>query len=144
MNDILNAWSSKGLSLLRFVAGFMMLFHGSQKLFGFPASTRPGGQLSAFMATGGVLEFAGGILIMIGLFTRWTSFLLSGTMAVAYWMFHGTSAKAWESLGYYALLPMADGGNSGELAALYCFVFLYFFFAGGGDWSVDKWLEKKG
>lgn len=130
MNDFWTSWQPHILSLLRFISGFLMLFHGSQKLFGFPPSERPGGQLSAFMATGGIIEFAGGILLMIGLFTRWTAFILSGTMAVAYWMFHGTGA----------FLPLM---NRGELAVLYCFVYLYLFFAGGGSWSVDNLLKKK-
>ena len=129
MNEFWTSWQPRILSVLRFITGFMMLFHGTQKLFAFPPSERSGGQLSAFMAAGGIIEFVGGVLIMIGLFTRWTSFILSGTMAVAYWMFHGTSA----------FLPLV---NRGELAALYCFVFLYLFFAGAGTWSVDNALKK--
>src|SRR5688572_3571509 len=140
MNEFWTTWQPKVLSLLRFMAGFMMLWHGAQKLFGFPPSGQPGGPLSAFMAFGGILEFGGGILIMIGLFTRWTSFLLSGTMAVAYWMAHGLAFLNPEGPGAIGFLPLI---NRGELAALYCFVFLYLFFAGGGSWSVDNLLKKQ-
>jgi putative oxidoreductase len=133
MNEFWTNWQPKILSLLRFIAGFLMLWHGAQKLLGFPASAQAGGELSPFMAFGGFLELVGGMLILVGLFTRWTAFILSGTMAVAYWMFHGMSGKGF--------LPVQNGG---ELAALYCFVFLYFFFAGGGEWSLDNLLKKKG
>lgn len=129
-----NFWTSfqpKILSLLRFIAGFLMLWHGSQKLFNFPPSEH-GAAGDAFMIFTGILEFGGGLLIAIGLFTRWASFLLSGTMAVAYWMVHGLNGKGF--------LPILNGG---ELAALYCFVFLYLFFAGGGEISIDNLLKKK-
>ncbi len=129
MNEFWTTWQPKILSVLRFFAGFLMLWHGSQKLFNFPYSER-GGADGAFMIFAGVLEFGGGLLIALGLFTRWSAFLLSGTMAVAYWMAHGTKA----------FLPIE---NKGELAVLYCFVYLYLFFAGGGSWSLDKLLKKK-
>ncbi len=129
MNEFWTTWQPKVLSVLRFFAGFLMLWHGSQKLFGFPPSAGSG-EMPAFIKYGaGGIEFFGGILIMIGLFTRWSSFLLSGTMAVAYWMAHGTSA----------FLPIQ---NKGELAVLCCFVYLYLFFAGGGSWSVDNSIKK--
>jgi putative oxidoreductase len=129
MNEFWNNWQPKALSLLRFFAGFLMLWHGSQKLFNFPASEY-GAAKDAFMIFAGILEFGGGLLIALGLFTRWSAFLLSGTMAVAYWMAHGTKA----------FLPIE---NKGELAVLYCFVYLYLFIAGGGTWSLDNLLKKK-
>jgi putative oxidoreductase len=129
MNEFWTAWQPKILSVLRFIAGFLMLWHGSQKLFNFPYSER-GAAGDAFMIFAGVIEFGGGLLIAIGLFTRWSSFLLSGTMAVAYWIAHGTQA----------FLPMQ---NKGEPAVLYCFIYLYLFFAGGGSWSLDNLLKKK-
>jgi putative oxidoreductase len=129
MNEFWTTWQPKILSVLRFFAGFLMLWHGSQKLFNFPASEY-GAAKDAFMIFAGVLEFGGGLLIALGLFTRWSAFLLSGTMAVAYWMVHGTQA----------FLPIQ---NKGELAVLYCFVYLYLFFAGGGSWSLDNLLKKK-
>ncbi len=129
MNEFQTTWQPKILSVLRFFAGFLMLWHGSQKLFNFPASEY-GAAKDAFMIFAGVLEFGGGLLIALGLFTRWSAFLLSGTMAVAYWTAHGTKA----------FLPIE---NKGELAVLYCFVYLYLFFAGGGSWSLDNLLKKK-
>ncbi len=129
MNDFLVSWQPRILSLLRFITGFLFLWHGSQKLLGFPASQNPGGSLSPLMTVGGILELGGGILILIGLFTRWTAFILSGMMAVAYFMAHGTKA----------FLPIV---NKGELAVIYCFVFFYLFFAGGGSVSVDSLLKK--
>ena len=131
MNEFLSAWSPRILSVMRFIAGFLMMWHGSQKLFNVPYSER-GAAGDAFMMFAGAIEFFGGILVMLGLGTRWAAFLLSGTMAVAYWMAHGLNGKGF--------LPIQNGG---ELAVLYCFVFLYLFFAGGGAWSVDSLISKK-
>lgn len=128
MNGTLSSWAPRILSVLRIIVGFLFLWHGSQKLFAFPPSPQGGGG-GGFMTFAGILEFFGGLLILLGLFTRWTAFILSGMMAVAYWMAHGTSGKGF--------LPLMNGG---ELAVVYCFVFLYFFFAGGGVWSLDNLL----
>ena len=130
MNDFLTSWSPRILSILRIITGFLFVWHGSQKLFNFPPSQMPGG--GGFMTFAGILEFGGGLLILLGLFTRWTAFILCGMMAVAYWMAHGTNGKGF--------LPLMNGG---ELAVVYCFVFLYFFFTGGGTWSLDNLLNKK-
>lgn len=130
MNDFWVNWQPKILSVLRIIVGFLLLWHGSQKLFGFPASGSGGGDLPPLMLVAGILEFFGGILILVGLFTRWTAFILSGLMAVAYFMAHGTEH----------FLPII---NKGELAVVYCFVFFYLFFAGGGEWSLDNLLRKK-
>jgi putative oxidoreductase len=113
---------------LRIVAGFMFLWHGTQKLFGFPAAkTMP--ELWSQKWIGGVIELVAGALIMVGLFTRPAAFLAAGTMAVAYIQFH------WK-LGLGAdLLPMV---NKGELAALYCFVFLLIWARGAGPISIDR------
>ncbi|MEM9327702.1 MAG: DoxX family protein [Bacteroidota bacterium] len=125
MNDFWDQWQSRALALLRVITGFLIFWHGTQKLFGYPPSENAPGSLSGLLLLAGVLESLGGILLFIGLFTRWTAFVLSGTMAVAYFMvFIGTS---W--------LPIV---NHGELTVLYCFVFLYLFFAGGGAWSMDS------
>lgn len=129
MNEFWTSWQPKILSVLRIMTGFLFLWHGSQKLLGFPPSDR-GGELSGLIAVAGSLELFGGILILLGLFTRWTAFILSGLMAVAYFMAHGLNA----------FLPIV---NKGELAVLYCFVFLYLFFAGGGEWSLDNLIWKK-
>ncbi|CAN5595933.1 DoxX family protein [soil metagenome] len=132
MNELLNGWSSRILSILRFITGFLFMWHGMQKLFNFPPSESAGGAaVPAFIIYGaGSLELFGGIFIMLGLFTRPVAFVLSGLMAVAYFMGHG----------FNAFLPIT---NQGELAVTYCFIFLYLCFAGGGAWSLDNVLRKK-
>jgi len=107
---------------MRIVAGLLFLWHGSQKLFSFP---KEASEMPAFVQfVAGPIELVGGLLVMIGLLTRWSAFLCSGLMAVAYWMVHGLRHP----------FPLVNGG---ELAALYCFVFLYIAAAGPGIWSVD-------
>lgn len=128
MSSFLNDWSPRILSVLRIITGFLMLWHGSQKLFAFPPPERVM-ESNAMITFAGVLEFVGGILILIGLFTRPVAFLLSGTMAVAYFLAHASGG----------FLPLV---NKGELAVIYCFVFFYLFFAGGGPWSVDNVIKK--
>jgi len=122
--------------LLRVVAGLLFLQVGGMKLFawfgGIPAAM--GGQppLMSQMGIGGVLEFFGGLAILLGLFTRPVAFILSGEMAVAYWQFHAPHG-AW---------PIQ---NHGEPAVLFCFIFLYMAAQGGGDWSLDalRWKSQK-
>jgi putative oxidoreductase len=111
-------------ALMRIVAGFLFLWHGLQKLVGFPPDERLAEAPAFILFTAGPIELIGGILVMIGLFTRPAAFLCSGLMAAAYWMAHGSRA----------LLPVV---NQGELAALYCFVFLYIAARGAGIWSAD-------
>jgi putative oxidoreductase len=121
-------WTGLFLSLLRVVAALVFMQHGSQKLFGFPPVGAPGGTapFTLFSQNGvaGILEFFGGMLLLIGLFTRVVAFLVSGEMAVAYFQVHAPRA----------FLPIV---NRGELAVVLCFLFLYLVFAGGGPWSVD-------
>lgn len=121
-------WSGIFLSVLRVVAAIIYVQHGSQKLFGLPPSGAPGPSvpftLLSLNGVAGVIEFCGGMLLLIGLFTRPVAFILSGEMAVAYFKVHAPRA----------FLPIV---NRGELAVLLSFVFLYFVFAGGGLWSVD-------
>ncbi len=94
MREFLDGWAPRILSVLRIITGFLFLWHGTQKLFGFPPPAQAAaGPTSAFMLFAGGLEFVGGLLILIGLFTRWTAFILSGMMAVAYWMAHGLNGK---------------------------------------------------
>jgi putative oxidoreductase len=114
-------------ALMRMVTGLLFLWHGTQKLFGFPVPAQGAPPYVVYIA--GPIEFIGGLLVMIGLFTHWAAFLCSGLMAAAYWMVHGTQG----------LFPIV---NRGELAALYCFVFLYISARGGGIWSVDAALHK--
>ena len=129
MNESLSKWSPQVLSILRFIAGFLMIWHGSQKLFGAPPSSGGGGG-GAMMTIAGIIEFFGGALLIVGLFTRPAAFLLSGLMAVAYFMAHAPGG----------FLPIV---NKGELAVIYCFVYFYLFFAGGGAWSLDRLIWKK-
>lgn len=119
------------MSVLRIITGFLFVAHGTQKLFDYPSAGRGAADLMSFMGFAGALEFVGGLLIMLGLFTRVTAFILSGMMAVAYFMSHAPGG----------FLPMV---NKGELAVLYCFVFLYMAIAGGGSLSLDALLRKDG
>ncbi|MEM1337176.1 MAG: DoxX family protein [Bacteroidota bacterium] len=130
MNNFWNTWHSKVLALLRIIVGFLIFWHGTQKLFGFPPTENEQGELSTLLLVAGILEFFGGILLLFGLFTRWTAFILSGMMAVAYCMVFIN----------ISFLPLINGG---ELAVLYCFVFFYLFFSGGGTWSMDNYLTTK-
>lgn len=125
-----NKWTPYLLGLLRIITGFLFLQHGSAKLFGMPhIAMFDGLQLISLMSLAGILELVGGTLILIGLFTRPTAFVLSGQMAVAYFMAHASN-------GFLPIL------NQGELAVLYSFVFLYFSVAGAGAFSVDRMLKK--
>lgn len=126
----LQAYAPTILSLVRIVAGLIFLAHGTQKLFGFPALS-PDREIAVFslMWFGGILEAFGGLLIVIGLFTRPVAFILSGQMAVAYFMFHAPKS----------FFPALNGGDA---AILYCFLFLYLVFAGPGSISVDSARER--
>jgi putative oxidoreductase len=121
-------WSPVFLSILRIVVGLLIFEHGTQKLFHFPPPAHAGeGPLPPLMLTGGWIESIGGALLVLGLFTRIVGFILSGEMAVAYFMFHAQGS----------VYPVV---NHGELAVILCFVFLYFVFAGAGPWSVDHMI----
>jgi putative oxidoreductase len=125
----LSKYENQTYALLRIVAGFLFLWHGSQKFFNFPPL--PAGIEVPFyiIAIGGTIEFVGGVLICTGLWTRWAAFIASGQMAYAYWSAHGT----------HAVLPIV---NYGEMAMLYCFLFLFFAANGSGIWSVDHFLQR--
>ena len=128
LNAFCSQWAPRLLSVLRIVAGFLILQHGSQKLFGVPGD-KPAVALQSMMGVAGVVEFFGGLLLLLGLFTRPAAFILSGQMAVAYFMAHAPRGP----------LPILNGG---ELAVIYCFVFLYLAAAGGGSWSVDHCVRR--
>ena len=118
-------------ALMRIIVGFLFLWHGTQKLLGFPPSQGGGGQgLSPLMAFAGVIELVGGIMILLGLFAGIAAFIASGTMAVAYFMAHHS---------FQAFLPLQ---NRGELAVVYCFVFLYIAARGSGIWSLDSLMGR--
>ena len=120
----MSVWEPRMLSILRIMTGLLFMEHGMSKLFNYP----PGNLHPSFLTLlwfAGVLECFGGALVVLGLFTRVVAFLLSGEMAIAYFMVHAPQ-------GFFPLL------NHGEAAVLYCFVFLYLCFAGGGEWSLDR------
>ena len=126
-------WTDLFLSILRVVAALILMQHGSQKLFHLPPTGAPGpvAPLVLMSQTGlaGVLEFFGGLLLLLGFLTRPVAFILSGEMAVAYFQVHAPRA----------FLPIV---NRGELAVILCFVFLYLVFAGAGSWSVDGVIRR--
>lgn len=114
-------------ALLRIVTGFMFSFHGTQTIFGILSQFQP--PVGSQLWVGGLIELIGGLLVMVGFQTRWAAFLASGTMAVAYFQFH------WKFQLGPALFPAV---NQGELAALYCFVFLLIACHGGVTWCLDQ------
>jgi putative oxidoreductase len=121
-------WAPRALGLLRIVTGYMFVWHGSAKLFGIPhVAMFDGLQLFSLMGLAGALELVGGILLILGLFIRPAAFVLSGFMAVAYFMGHASKGNA--------LLPML---NQGELAIAWSFLFLYYSVAGAGAWALDN------
>jgi putative oxidoreductase len=127
LSPTLEKWRPYVLSLLRIVAGLLFLQSGLGKFFGFPAAGPP---LAGLIILAATIETIGGLLLLVGLFSRWAAFVMSGEMAFAYFMAHAPKS-------FY---PAVNGGN---LAVLYCFVFLYLFFAGPGPWSVDHAIKRE-
>jgi len=123
LDNLLDGREEQSYALLRIVTGFLFIWHGTQKLMNFPVEFPY--PLSPLMYSAGAIELVGGVLVMIGLLTRPAAFICSGTMAAAYWMAHGVNN----------VFPIL---NKGELAALFCFVFLYIAVRGAGIWSLDK------
>lgn len=123
MADFMRRFDSETYALLRIVTGLLFVWHGTQKLFGFPAQA-PSEAPAFVLYVAGPIELLGGALVCLGFFTRWAAFLCSGLMAAAYWMAHGTKH----------LFPLLNGG---ELAVLYCFAFLFIAAHGSGVWSLD-------
>ena len=127
-------WTGRMLSVFRIVAGLMFVSYGTMKLFGYPPpppmpTPMPPIPLFSQMGIGGMLETVGGLAILLGLFTRPVAFVLAGEMAVAYFQFHFPQA----------FFPVT---NNGVPAVLYCFIYLYFVFAGAGPWSIDAMLAR--
>ena len=129
-SDFGGRYAPQALSLLRIVAALIFLLHGSSKLLGFPPSEMPMPPAMSFLWFGGVLELIGGLILLFGLFSRPVAFILSGEMAVAYWMFHAPQST----------FPSVNGGDA---AILYCFVFLLIAAAGPGPWSIDSALRRQ-
>jgi putative oxidoreductase len=130
-DDLQIIWAPRLLSILRIVAALTFMEHGTQKLLGFPLSDHPGPELFSLPGLSGVLELFGGALLLLGLFTRPVAFILSGMMAVAYWLVHAPQN----------FFPVNSGGDA---AVLYCFLFLYLVAAGGGPWSLDNTVRSRG
>jgi putative oxidoreductase len=124
-DSFVDAWAPRLLSVLRIVAAFMFMAHGTQKLVDFPVARASPTPLWSLIGIAGMLEMVGGALLLFGLFTRPVAFVLSGLMAFAYFLAHAPH-------GFWPIV------NRGELAVLYSFVFLYLAVAGGGVWSVDR------
>ena len=120
-------WEPRMLSILRIIVGLLYMEHGLAKILGFPLQPNHAAYALFTLNPGlqGLLELLGGLLLALGLLTRSVAFVLAGNMAVAYFMVHAPR-------GFFPLL------NGGELAIVYCFVFLYFWVAGGGEWSLDR------
>lgn len=126
-SSILNKYTPYALALLRIVTSLIFLAHGIQKLFGFPAPPASGFPAAmSLLWAGGIIELVGGTMLLLGLFTRPTAFILSGQAAVAYWMFHAPKS-------FYPIL------NGGDAIILYCFVFFLFVFTGPGALSIDRY-----
>jgi putative oxidoreductase len=121
----LGRFSSEIYAVLRIVAGFLFLLHGTQKFLGWPPSGRPAMPMNAMMTVAGVIEIVGGTMILIGLFAGLAAFIASGQMAIAYFMVH-------QPMGAFPIQ------NNGEPAVLFCFIFLYIASRGSGIWSVDS------
>ena len=128
MLSFMKPYQEHTYALMRIIAGYLLLWHGMQKLFGFPPADWQATGYMFWLA--GPIELIGGVAVMIGLFTRPFAFLCSGFAAAAYWIAHGS----FDALPGSALLPITNGG---DLAVLFCFVFLYISARGAGIWSVD-------
>ena len=124
ISSLETVWAPRLLSVLRIMTALLFMEHGTMKLLNFPASDNPGPALFSLIGFAGMLELVGGLLLVLGLFTRPVAFILSGQMAVAYFMAHAP----------HSFFPAI---NKGEGAILFCFVFLYLVAAGAGPWSVD-------
>jgi putative oxidoreductase len=123
----LGKYADYAYAFLRIITGFMFLFHGIQKILGVLSTVQP--PMGSQLWFGGIIELLGGLAVMLGYKTRQAAFLCSGTMAVAYFQFH------WKFQIGPQLFPAI---NKGELAVLYCFIFLYIACRGGMKWSLDK------
>ena len=128
MERFLGRFAPHLYAILRFIAGAMFFLHGSQKILGWPGEKMP--SLPAIAVAAGWIEMITGALIAVGLLGSFAAFIASGQMAFAYWMGHGLKGSFWPTV------------NQGELAALYCFLFLYFAAVGSGIWSIDSLMNR--
>lgn len=126
--DSLDKYRPQALAVLRIATALTFMAHGTQKLFGFPASQMGSTELFSLMGLAGILEVVGGLAILVGFLTRPVAFVLAGQMAYAFWFVHVPM------IGQGNIIPAANGGDG---AVLFCFIFLYLVFAGPGAWSLD-------
>ena len=127
--EALGKYQPQALAVLRIVTALCFMAHGTQNLFGFPASPMGSPELFSLMGVAGILEVFGGLAVLVGLFTRPVAFVLAGQMAYAFWFMHVPM------MGQGNIIPAANGGDG---AVLFCFIFLYLVFAGPGAWSLDE------
>lgn len=132
--EALSKYQPRALAVLRIVTALCFMAHGTQKLFGFPASQMGSPELFSLMGLAGILEVFGGLAILVGFYTRPVAFILAGQMAYAFWFVHVPM------MGQGNIIPVANGGDG---AVLFCFVFLYLVFAGPGAWSVDAAMKDR-
>jgi putative oxidoreductase len=125
VTDRLNSYAPCFLSVLRIIAAVLFIAHGTAKYLGFPATSMPTPSQLSLEGVAGLIEIVGGMLVLVGFYTRAAAFIMSGEMAIAYFMAHLPR-------GFFPML------NRGESAVLFCFVFLYLVFAGPGPWSIDE------
>jgi putative oxidoreductase len=134
LKAVLSPFQDRAYALLRIVAGLMFSFHGMQKILGVMSTFKP--NVGTQLWFGGLIEILAGLAIAAGLFTRRAAFLASGTMAVAYLQFH------WKFRFDGNFFPTQQGGNGGELALLYCWLFFFVACRGAGPWSIDARREQ--
>ena len=130
MDSFLGRYSTYIYAIMRIVFGFLIMLHGTQKVFGWPPAKQPG-EVAGLLLVAGIIELVGGFLIMIGFFSSFAAFIASGMFAVAYFMVHQPGGA----------LPIMNGG---ELAVAYCFACLYIASRGSGVWSVDSIFRGSG
>ena len=124
-----NEWEPRVLSIVRIMVGLLFMEHGTAKLLGFPTAAMAPAMFSLLWFAG-VIEMVGGALVAVGLYTRIAAFIMSGEMAIGYFLVHAPR-------NFFPML------NQGDAAVLYCFIFLYFAVAGGGDWSLDRLISRR-
>jgi len=132
MDTVIGRFSPQVFAIFRIVVGLLFACHGSQKLLGWPpqGGGGGGGSLPPLMLTAGLIELVGGLMIAVGLLTGWVAFIAAGEMAVAYFTVHAKGGP----------IPLL---NQGELAVVYCFVFLYIAAHGAGVWSIDSMIRRR-
>lgn len=124
-------WAPRLLSIVRILMGLIYLQHGLQKYFGFPGAQPANFHIVSMVGAAGAIEIVGSILIILGLYTRWVAFLISGEMFVAYFIYANRLGR-----GFFPLT------NGGELEAVFCIFFFTIFLVGGGAWSIDRAMRR--